>query len=96
MLLLLLLCGQEDGFVEYHNAVVVQPHKKLVTNQGRFYQVRCRYPTRETNSATISGINVRSVQQNHRVPALLFIDPLAGVHRGSTAESRRDLGRSSF
>ena len=33
--------------VEYFNTVVVQPHRKLVTNQGRGYHVRCRYQTEE-------------------------------------------------
>jgi len=35
-----------DG-IEYFNTVVVQPHRKLVTNQGRGYHVRCRYQTQE-------------------------------------------------
>jgi len=35
-----------DG-VEYFNTVVVQPHRKLVTNQGRGYHVRCRYRTQQ-------------------------------------------------
>lgn len=48
---------QEDGFIEYFNTIVVQPHKKLVTNQGRGYHVRCRYQTKDT--AIISGFNVR-------------------------------------
>ena len=43
--------------MEYFNTIVIQPHKKLVTNQGRGYHVRCRYPIRET--AIISGIDVR-------------------------------------
>jgi len=33
-----------DG-VEYFNTIVVQPHRKLVTNQGRGYHIRCRYRT---------------------------------------------------
>ena len=48
---------QEDGYVEYFNTIVVQPHKKLVTNQGRGYHIRCRYATKDT--AIISGFNVR-------------------------------------
>jgi len=36
-----------DNGVEYFNTVVVQPHRKLVTNQGRGYHVRCRYQTQE-------------------------------------------------
>ena len=50
-------CSQEDGYIEYFNTIVVQPHKKLVTNQGRGYHVRCRYQTKDT--AIISGFNVR-------------------------------------
>ncbi|XP_069692628.1 cuticlin-6 [Periplaneta americana] len=33
--------------VEYFNTIVVQPHRKLVTSQGRGFHVRCRYATRE-------------------------------------------------
>lgn len=35
-----------DG-VEFFNTIVLQPHRKLVTNQGRGYHVRCRYRTEE-------------------------------------------------
>lgn len=51
-----MLTDTEDGFVEYFNTIVVQPHKKLVTNQGRGYHIRCRYATKDT--AIISGFNV--------------------------------------
>ncbi|OXU26019.1 hypothetical protein TSAR_016442, partial [Trichomalopsis sarcophagae] len=37
----------EDGGIEYFNTIVVQPHLKLVTNQGRGFHVRCRYQTRD-------------------------------------------------
>jgi len=36
----------EDG-VEFFNTIVLQPHRKLVTNQGRGYHIRCRYRTEE-------------------------------------------------
>lgn len=36
----------EDG-VEFFNTIVLQPHRKLVTNQGRGYHIRCRYKTEE-------------------------------------------------
>ncbi|KAK9886259.1 hypothetical protein WA026_015770 [Henosepilachna vigintioctopunctata] len=35
-----------DGGIEYFNTIVVQPHLKLVTNQGRGFHIRCRYNTR--------------------------------------------------
>lgn len=48
---------QNDGGVEYFNTIVVQPHRKLVTNQGRGFHIRCRYQTRDK---TISNaVNVR-------------------------------------
>ncbi|CAK1593297.1 unnamed protein product [Parnassius mnemosyne] len=37
----------EDGTVEYFNNIIVQPHLKLVTGQGRGYHVRCRYRRRD-------------------------------------------------
>jgi hypothetical protein len=46
----------DDG-VEYFNTVVVQPHRRLVTNQGRGYHIRCRYQTREKRIS--NGFNVR-------------------------------------
>ncbi|XP_074598909.1 cuticlin-1-like [Brevipalpus obovatus] len=36
----------DDG-IEYFNTVVVQPHPKLVTDQGKGYHVRCKYQTKE-------------------------------------------------
>jgi len=41
-----------DGGTEYFNTVVVQPHKRLVTNQGKGYHIRCRY---QTQAKTISN-----------------------------------------
>lgn len=38
---------EEDQDIEYFNTIVVQPHRKLVTNQGRGYHIRCKYQTRE-------------------------------------------------
>jgi len=55
MLMIPLSLFQEDGGIEYFNTIVVQPHLKLVTNQGRGFHVRCRYQTRDkvvTNDQT--------------------------------------------
>ncbi|KAF0313120.1 Cuticlin-1 [Amphibalanus amphitrite] len=38
---------QQDDTIEYFNTIVVQPHRKLVTNQGRGFHVRCKYQTRD-------------------------------------------------
>uniref|UniRef100_A0A1B6CA67 ZP domain-containing protein n=1 Tax=Clastoptera arizonana TaxID=38151 RepID=A0A1B6CA67_9HEMI len=40
--------------VEYFNTIVVQPHRKLVTNQGRGFHIRCRYQTKDKNVNDIS------------------------------------------
>ncbi|XP_038217635.1 uncharacterized protein LOC119836396 [Zerene cesonia] len=37
----------DDGTVEYYNNIIVQPHLRLVTGQGRGYHVRCRYRRRD-------------------------------------------------
>lgn len=50
----------EDG-VEYFNTVMVQPHRRLVTNQGRGYHIRCRYQTKErviTNQEQQLSVNL--------------------------------------
>ncbi|GFS95097.1 ZP domain-containing protein [Trichonephila clavipes] len=46
-----------DEGVEYFNTVVIQPHRKLVTSQGRGYHVRCRYQTKD--QTITSNFNVR-------------------------------------
>lgn len=48
---------QENGYIEYFNTIVIQPHKKLVTNQGKGYQIRCKYNAKDV--AIITGYNAR-------------------------------------
>lgn len=58
----------EDG-VEYFNTVMVQPHRRLVTNQGRGYHIRCRYQTKER---TITNQEQQlSVNLTHSTPSVL-------------------------
>lgn len=64
----------DDGYVEYFNTIVIQPHKKLVTSQGRGYHVRCRYPVRET--AIISGIDVSIASSDEGATAEALTTPL--------------------
>ncbi|KAF7491363.1 Cuticlin-1 [Sarcoptes scabiei] len=48
-----------DG-IEYFNTVIVQPHRRLVTNQGKGYHIRCRYQTKDkriTNSYNLTLSN---------------------------------------
>ena len=52
----------EDGAIEYFNTIVVQPHRKLVTNKGRGFHVRCRYqPMEDTISRKINSRYVHQV-----------------------------------
>ncbi|KAL1132322.1 hypothetical protein AAG570_010278 [Ranatra chinensis] len=49
----------DDGTVEYYNTIVVQPHRKLVTSQGKGFHVRCKYTTREkmvTNDISVNTL----------------------------------------
>lgn len=41
---------QENGAIEFFNTIIVQPHRKLVTNKGRGFHVRCRYQPQEDTS----------------------------------------------
>lgn len=52
------LSAEVDDGIEYFNTIVVQPHMRLMTNQGKGYHIRCKYQTRER---TISNthFNVR-------------------------------------
>lgn len=57
----------EDG-IEYFNTVMVQPHRRLVTNQGRGYHIRCRYQTKErTITNQESQLNVNLTQSTPAV-----------------------------
>lgn len=55
-------CGtmfaEADDGIEYFNTVVVQPHMRLMTNQGKGYHIRCKYQTRERTIAN-THFNVR-------------------------------------
>ncbi|XP_071543372.1 cuticlin-1-like isoform X2 [Panulirus ornatus] len=59
-----------DG-IEYFNTIVVQPHRKLVTNQGRGYHIRCKYQTQEktvTNSFNVSFIGTTPLTATAPMP----------------------------
>jgi len=68
---------QDDGGIEYFNTIVVQPHLKLVTNQGRGFHVRCRYQTRDkvvTNDQThVSMLPYLPLQVIERPGDIIFL-----------------------
>merc|ERR1712051_565103 len=72
--------------VEYFNTVVVQPHRKLVTNQGRGYHVRCRYQTQEKllqNDFNVSGLGTTPLTATAAMPSssmrIFFGEPSEGL-----------------
>ncbi|XP_059483697.1 uncharacterized protein LOC132201508 [Neocloeon triangulifer] len=68
----------EDGGVEYFNTIIVQPHLKLVTSQGRGYQVKCRYETRE-RTPIVTVANKTATGQQQLTAALVDPASLPGV-----------------
>lgn len=52
------LSAEVDDGIEYFNTIVVQPHMRLMTNQGKGYHIRCKYQTRERTIAN-THFNVR-------------------------------------
>merc|ERR1719333_933415 len=74
-----------DG-VEYFNTVVVQPHRKLVTNQGRGYHVRCRYQSQErtlTNDFNVSALGTTPLTATAAMPSssmrIFYGEPAEGL-----------------
>jgi len=72
--------------IEYFNTVVVQPHRKLVTNQGRGYHVRCRYQTQEktlTNDFNVSALGTTPLTATAAMPAssmrIFYGEPSEGL-----------------
>lgn len=62
----------DNGGIEYFNTIVVQPHLKLVTNQGKGFHIRCVYTTKDK---TISNnINVSMLETQ----PLLATAPMPG------------------
>merc|ERR1719278_1334073 len=72
--------------VEDFNTVVVQPHRKLVTNQGRGYHVRCRYQTQEKtlqNDFNVSSLGTTPLTATAAMPSssmrIYFGEPSEGL-----------------
>jgi len=85
-----------DG-IEYFNTVVVQPHRKLVTNQGRGYHVRCRYQTQE--KTLTNDFNVRfkwaDSAQNRQGISALGTTPLTATAAMPASSMRIYYGEAS-
>ncbi|CAG0894874.1 unnamed protein product [Darwinula stevensoni] len=81
-----------DGGVEYFNTIVVQPHRKLVTNQGRGYHVRCRYQTQEKtvqSDLNVSQLGTTPLTATAAMPACYMRIYFGDPGRGAVAENVR-------
>merc|ERR1711881_115061 len=86
-----------DG-IEYFNTVVVQPHRKLVTNQGRGYHVRCRYQTQEktlTNDFNVRFKWADSAQNRQGGLSALGTTPLTATAAMPASSMRIFYGEAS-
>lgn len=50
---------------EYFNTIVLEPHPKLVTGQGRGFQVRCRY--RKQEPANLPPVSMKIFKNNIQI-----------------------------
>ncbi|CAI6359489.1 unnamed protein product [Macrosiphum euphorbiae] len=60
-----------DGLVEYFNTIVLQPHRKLVTNQGKGFHIRCKYQTNDqllTNVLNMSTTDEAAMIETAKMP----------------------------
>lgn len=80
----------DDGTVEYYNTIVVQPHRKLVTSQGKGFHVRCKYTTRE--KLVTNDINVNLLEPT----LLLGTAPMPGctmvIYQGDQVAQNVKIG----
>lgn len=75
----------EDG-VEFFNTIVLQPHRKLVTNQGRGYHVRCRYRTEE--KTLLSTFDVDGLKTAPLLATAAMPSTNMKIYRGEPVEGR--------
>jgi len=57
--------------IEYFNTIVVQPHRKLVTNQGRGYHIRCTYQVQHktlTNDFSVGALGTTPLTATAAMP----------------------------
>lgn len=81
----------EDGGIEYFNTIVVQPHLKLVTNQGRGFHIRCRYQTRDNtitnNALTVDLMDAKPITSSLPMPACTMKIFYGDPHQHEVAEN---------
>jgi len=75
----------ESG-VEFFNTIVLQPHRKLVTNQGRGYHIRCRYRTEEKtllSTFDVDGLGTTPLLATAAMPSTSM-----RIYRGEPVDGR--------
>lgn len=83
----------EDGGIEYFNTIVVQPHLKLITNQGKGFHVRCRYQTRDklisndqTHAAKLQSLPLQATAPMPGCTMKIFSSDPTGYHVAENVE----------
>lgn len=72
--------------VEFFNTIVLQPHRKLVTNQGRGYHVRCRYQTEE--KTLLSTFDVDGLGTTPLIATAAMPSSSLKIYRGEPVDGR--------
>lgn len=83
----------KDGGIEYFNTIVVQPHLKLITNQGKGFHVRCRYQTRDklisndqTHAAMLQSLPLQTIAPMPGCTMKIFSSDPTGYHVAENVE----------
>uniref|UniRef100_A0A1B6GMH0 ZP domain-containing protein n=1 Tax=Cuerna arida TaxID=1464854 RepID=A0A1B6GMH0_9HEMI len=65
----------DDGSLVYSNIIVVQPHPKLFTNQGRGFRVQCKYDIRDNiiinDQSSVDDVQAKPLR-SEPVPAIVM------------------------
>jgi len=77
-----------DAGVEFFNTIVLQPHRKLVTNQGRGYHVRCRYKTEEKTLLSTFDVDMNSLGMKPLLATAAMPSSSLRIYRGEPVDGR--------
>jgi len=77
-----------DEGVEFFNTIVLQPHRKLVTNQGRGYHVRCRYKTEEKTLLSTFDVDMNSLGMKPLLATAAMPSSSLRIYRGEPVDGR--------
>jgi len=56
-----------DSGEEYFNTIVLEPHPKLVTGQGRGFHVRCKYRRQDASSSSMPSVTMKIFKNGQEI-----------------------------